>query len=212
MPRLPVLLACLLTGLSATGAASERRTPILLPCEDCEGALDGLPKDLPAITRIAPAGEPGTALRLTGIVRDRHGQPRAGVIVYAHQTDALGVYPPLPTAAGEAAMRHGRLRGWARTDAAGRYTFDTIRPGRYPQSDMPAHIHLYIVAPGCALYYIDDVQFEDDPALTPAKRRASDIGRGGRGIVMPVLRNGVWQVSRDIALGRNVRGYPRCAP
>lgn len=77
---------------------------------------------------------------------------------------------------------------------------------------MPQHIHLYVIEPGCALYYIDDVLFRDDPHLTPAVAVKADQGRGGSGIVTPQRAGNGWLAQRDITLGRNVPGYPSCTP
>jgi protocatechuate 3,4-dioxygenase beta subunit len=181
-------------------------TPVVgLPCDGCELALDGLPGDLSAVTRLAPVDEPGELMQLSGIVADTRGRPQAGIILYAHQTDAAGSYPPATPP-----HRHGRLRAWARTDAEGRYTFHTVRPGAYPGSNSPQHIHLHVIEPGCALYYIADVQFRDDPLLTAALLARIDDARGGSGLVQPVKRDGAWQVQRDIVLGQGVNGYPAC--
>jgi protocatechuate 3,4-dioxygenase beta subunit len=178
-----------------------------LPCEGCEAVFDGMPTALAAVARIGPAGEPGTPMRLEGTVRDAKGVPARGIVVYAYHTDAKGVYPPDAGAATEAARRHGRLRGWARTGRDGRYRFDTIRPAAYPSRDAPEHVHLHVIEPGRATYYIDDVEFDDDALLTPARRRRP--GRGGLGIVRPRSENGMWLVTRDIALGQGVPGYPK---
>ena len=205
--RVVVLLAL------AACAPSRAATPIVgLPCEDCEVPLVGLPADPPSIASLAPAGEPGERLRLTGRVTDAAGRPRGGVVVYAHQTDRQGVYPGERADADPGIQRHGRLRAWATSDADGAYTFLTVRPGSYPGSTMPQHIHLYVIERGCALYYIDDVLFRDDPYLTPAAARKADRGRGGSGIVTPVRRAGEWQARRDIVLGRRIPGYPACRP
>ncbi len=153
--------------------------------------------------RVAPAGETGEPMRITGTVRDRDNRPAAGIIVYAYQTDAAGSYPPSTT-------RHGRLRGWVKTDAAGRYQFDTIRPGGYPNTTIPQHVHLHVIEPGRATYYIDEMVFSDDPRLTPENRRSLVTGRGGPGLVTPVREpSGGWSVVRDITLGQSVPGYPR---
>ena len=107
------------------------------------------------------------------------------------------------------AVRHGRLRGWAKTDEQGRYGFKTIRPGGYPDTDMPAHVHMHVIEVGRCTYYIDDIMFEDDPRLTAEKRRQLTAGRGGNGVVQPVRNSqGVWTVVRDIHLGENIPGYP----
>ena len=207
--RAPILLFL----LAACSRVDAGTTPIVgLPCEDCEVPLIGMP-DAPAVTaRLAPADEPGQRLRLHGQVTDAQGRARQGVIVYAHQTNTQGIYPGEKTDDDLGIQRHGRLRAWATTDAAGNYTFLTVRPGSYPGTRMPQHIHLYVIERGCALYYIDDVLFRDDPHLTPAVARKAVQGRGGTGIVTPVRVADGWQATRDIVLGRGISGYPGCTP
>ena len=139
------------------------------------------------------------------------GKPRANVVVYAYQTDAAGIYPPPEKSLSRWADRHGRLRGWAVSDANGKYTFDTIRPASYPGQSVPQHIHLHVIERGCATYYIDEVLFTDDPMLTE-EERGERPERGGSGLTTPTRDQaiGTWQVVRDIHLGRNIPGYPGC--
>jgi protocatechuate 3,4-dioxygenase beta subunit len=184
----------------APGAARE---PIVgLPCENCDLVFVGMPPTLSAESRIAPAGEPGEPLRIVGTVLDAAGRPAAGIVVYAYQTDATGHYPG-------GAVRHGRLRGWAKTDAQGRYAFDTVRPGGYPGTDIPQHVHMHVIEPGRCTYYIDDLLFADDPRLTAAQRASYDRGRGASGVATPVKgADGAWSARRDIRLGEKIPGYP----
>src|SRR5688572_22284908 len=111
MRRTHLFVLCLLA--SACAFANE---PVVgLPCEGCEAVFEGAP-DKPAVkARIAPVGEPGEPLVLTGLVTGSDGKPRAGVIVYAYQTDAGGIYPRPAKSLGRWPDRHGRLRGWALT-------------------------------------------------------------------------------------------------
>jgi protocatechuate 3,4-dioxygenase beta subunit len=130
------------------------------------------------------------------------------VIVYGYQTDRNGIYPPVFPPRSSASNFHGRLRGWVRTDARGRYTFDTIRPGSYGGN--PEHVHLHVIEPGCATYIIDDQWFADDPnylALAPAQRPP---GHGGSGIGTLERRGKGWYVERDIHLGEGIQGYEPC--
>lgn len=172
------------------------------PCEGCENVFAGMPANPTQEARIAPVGEPGEPMVIRGTVRTLAGDPAPGVIVYAYHTNAAGIYPKADT-------RHGALRGWARTDAVGHYRFDTIRPGHYPGRHVPQHVHMHVVEPGYATYYVDSIVFDDDPLLTPNQIRDHYRGgRGGRGLAHPVKdEQGVWQVRRDIVLGKNVPGY-----
>ncbi|WP_310095847.1 hypothetical protein [Pseudoxanthomonas sacheonensis] len=195
--------------LAASGSVHSREPVVGLPCEGCEAVFEGLPQSIPARSRIAPLGEPGQPMTVTGRVYGADGKPRSGVVIYAYQTNARGIYPVPARSSGQASSRHGSLRGWVRTGADGRYTFDTIRPGSYPTRDVPAHIHMHVIEPRCATYYIGDIMFTDDPLLTPGERNRK-TGRAGNGIATPTRSNGRWQVARDIRLGKNIPGYPGC--
>lgn len=202
------------TSIGAFPDAEAPSTPVQeaiagLPCEGCEAVFVGMPANLESRARIAPRDEKGERMVLSGRVLDAQGEPRAKVIVYAYHTDAGGIYPRPAKSLGGAADRHGRLRGWALSDADGRYSFETIRPAPYPGGSAPAHVHMHVIERGCATYYIDEILFTDDPILKP-QVRDSQPRRGGSGVVTPARVAGVWQVTRDIHLGRNIPGYPGC--
>lgn len=209
-------LVCM-SGLALVPANARARVqldePVVgLPCEGCEAVFQGRPATLASTARIAPSNEPGEPLTLTGRVLGADGSPRGGVIVYAYQTNARGVYPPPARRSGQAGDRHGALRGWAVSGPDGRYTFETIRPGAYPTREAPAHVHMHVIERGCATYYLEDVMFADDPLLTPAARQQLSNGRGGPGIVTPVRQGRAWHVTRNIHLGAEIPGYPGCRP
>lgn len=211
------LLAGLVTGTSTLAIArvmwpQTPREPIVgLPCEGCEAVFDGLPSTIPARTRLTSANEPGEPMLLHGRVRDVQGRPRAGIIVYAYQTDRDGMYRRIARGVGIAAARHGQLRGWARSDANGDFAFDTIRPGHYPGRETPQHVHLHVIEPGCATYYIDDAMFLDDPVLAATRHGLPLDDRGGSGLLLPERIDGLWHARRDIVLGLGVAGARDCA-
>jgi protocatechuate 3,4-dioxygenase beta subunit len=197
----------------ATPISAQRpKEPIVgLPCEGCEAVFDGLPVQINSRARIANRSEKGVPMIVVGKVLDSNGKPKSGVIVYAYQTNSSGIYPESSAVRDPETRRQGTLRAWVKTDTSGRYALDTIRPGSYPNSDLPEHIHFHIVEPGCSTYYIDDIMFTDDPKLTPKQIRRIAKNRGGNGISTPVMKEGVWHVTRDIYLGKNIPGYRACA-
>lgn len=198
--------------LACVAALATAREPIVgRPCEGCEAVFQGLPSTLATEARIATAVDPGEPLVIEGTVRDRRGKPVAGVVVYAYHTNARGIYPTDERFPGMAAARHGKLRGWVETDAAGTYRFRTIRPGGYPGTDIPQHVHMHVLEPGRCTYYVDDVLFEDDPRLTKQQRERLTVGRGGSGVVTPKRDgSGPWIARRDIVLGAGIEDYAAC--
>jgi protocatechuate 3,4-dioxygenase beta subunit len=202
------LLATAAVFAAVPSRAAEGRVPIIGgPCENCEAVFDGMPKEFPSRARIAPKDEPGAPMRIEGTVIDGQGVPAAGIIVYAYHTDNRGIYPRDPSMSDPAA-RHGRLRAWVMTDHDGRYVFDTIRPAGYPNTRIPAHVHMHIIEPECCTYYIDEINFSDDDRL-PAGDRERRHARGGSGLVTPKQdKDGVIVVVRDIRLGANVPNHP----
>jgi protocatechuate 3,4-dioxygenase beta subunit len=113
---------------------------------------------------IPPAGEPGVALSVEGRVLLASGAPATGVEVYVYHTDARGYYSP-----DGRDERNPRLRGWLRTTSDGRYQLRTIRPGPYPNSGPPAHIHYEVSAASGVQRF--ELVFEGDARLTDDIRR-----------------------------------------
>ncbi len=204
------LLVLLLLVVATVSAQSQREPVVGLPCEGCEAAFNGVPAHLSSRARIAPKSEPGAPMIVVGRVFNPKGQPQPGIVIYAYQTNRKGIYPESPAVRDFETRRQGTLRAWVKTDASGRYAFDTIRPGSYPADDIPQHIHFHVIEPGCSTYYVDDIMFTDDPKLTPKQIRRIAKNRGGNGISAPLKKDGVWYVTRDIHLGRSVPGYRTC--
>ncbi len=120
------------------------------------------PADVTNTGMIAPAGEPGQRLRISGQVFAPDGAtPVAGVFVYAYQTGADGLYQNDPT------TRIARLHGWAKTDEHGRFEFVTIHPGAYPNRQVAAHVHFHVWGAGYPLQWTNELLFEGDTLLKP---------------------------------------------
>lgn len=175
------------------------------PCEDCQLMFEGIPSQLTSSTNLAPPDEPGEQLEISGTIYQQDGKtPAAGVVLYVYHTDNKGLYSKAPGQ--KFGVLHGHLRGWVKSDADGRYRFNTIRPASYPNSKNPQHIHPIVYEPAKGYYWIDEYLFDDDPVLTENERSHLQ-GRGGAGIITLIKSTSGWVGKRDIILGQNVPGY-----
>jgi protocatechuate 3,4-dioxygenase beta subunit len=184
-------------------AALAALAPHTAAAQDCDTCgVREAPRALRATATLAPAGEPGDPLVISGTVFQPDGRtPVPGAVVYAYHANAAGVYPKRGGESGIARW-HGYLRGWARTDARGRFEFRTVRPGTYPTRAEPAHVHFELLAPDGRGYAINDLIDDADP-LVDARWRARMSNRGGSGIAR-FTRDaaGVWHARRDVVLER----------
>jgi protocatechuate 3,4-dioxygenase beta subunit len=119
---------------------------------------------------LAPPGEPGEPMLIEGRILAPDGRGLPNVELYVYQTDARGLY-----SASGSDERNPRLRARFRTDAEGRYQFRTIKPGPYPNSGPPAHIHLEVSPlPGSTERF--EIVFEGDPRLNADIRKDATPG------------------------------------
>lgn len=114
--------------------------------------------------QIAPVGEPGTRLIVTGIVKTLDCQeiiPNTELDIW--QANDAAIYD-----------NNGfHLRGKVYSNNAGFYSFETIWPGKYLNGNQfrPRHIHLKVTTPGfpvftTQLYFEGDTSIPDDPAAS----------------------------------------------
>ena len=90
-----------------------------------------------------------------------------------------------------------RLLGYLRSDAQGRYSFATIKPGSYPNSRNPAHIHFEVSAPGHEPR-VYEIVFEGDPHISDRFREQARQPYGGVVIVSERATGGRLEVTHDI--------------
>lgn len=154
--------------------------------------VGGGAREAPWTTAIPDESEPGERLVLSGTVFGSDGRPCEGVTVYAYHTDARGLYRRKP-------WGRPRLRGWARTNAEGRYEFHTIQPGPYPMRQNPAHIHMSIAIPGKVEWWIPELRFSGDPLLS-AEETGREARKGAFASIRPLEQqaNGTLRCVRDI--------------
>ena len=123
------------------------------------------PASAPSTGRVTPTNEPGPPLTVSGTVVGSDGKPIGGASLYIYQTDHEGYYGVKPASDN----RNPRLKLFLRSDAHGAWSFETIKPGSYPNSRIPAHIHFEVSAAGRAAN-IFEIVFEGDSFITDAMR------------------------------------------
>jgi protocatechuate 3,4-dioxygenase beta subunit len=124
------------------------------------------PASAPSSGRVAPQGEPGQPLQVSGVVVGSDGKPVSNASLYIYQTDHEGYYGVKP----QSDNRNPRLKLFLRSDATGAWAFETVKPGSYPNSRAPSHIHFEVSAPGRSPK-IFEIVFEGDPFVTAEMRR-----------------------------------------
>ena len=144
----------------------------------------------PAATLVTPV-EPGEPLVVSGRVLEEDGSPVGGALLYVYQTDNDGVYSSKGGNAGSMGdSLNPRLFGFMRTGTDGKYEFRTIKPGQYPNSGPPAHVH-YEVTAYRHEKKVTELMFEGDSRMDAKSRRAfekdgfiiSKLDRGDDGIL-----------------------------
>lgn len=122
----------------------------------------------------------GPRIRVEGRVLDGAGEPVRDAMLEIWQADAEGRHP-------RPGDPPGGFRGFGRTrtDADGRFAFDTVRPGRVPgpgNSTQAPHLSLSVFARGLLnrlhtrVYFADEAEANAaDPVLSlvPEERRAT---------------------------------------
>ncbi len=165
-------------GYKSTVLRSPRRALFSLPQSAGEmtgpvfghGMLDPLDNDL--IRNYAADGEAiGQRIVVHGQVLDENARPVAGTLIEIWQANAGGRYRHLRDQYVAALDPNFGGGGRCLSDAEGKYTFRTIRPGPYPWRNngsewRPAHIHLSIFGHAFAQRLVTQLYFEGDPLIS----------------------------------------------
>lgn len=167
-----------------------------------------VPESSPSTVVIAGKDESGERLVVTGRTLDG-STPVAGVSLFVFHTDAKGRYAPgMNNQEGEF---QPRLHGAMRTDAAGRYQYETTRPGSYDNG--PSHVHYIVTARGYKSLLLA-LQFQDDPIVMRLVKAGTPLlspdafkngpckSRPDCVLTQPVIKDaqGISRVTRDIQM------------
>jgi protocatechuate 3,4-dioxygenase, beta subunit len=161
----------------STAYRSPRRAPLSLPQSIGElsgpafghSALDPLDNDL--IRNYATTGDAiGERIIVHGTVLDENGRSVPGALIEIWQANAGGKYRHVNDTYMAALDPNFGGCGRVVSDADGRYSFRTIRPGPYPFPNdgcawRPAHIHLSIFGHAFVQRLVTQIYFEGDPLI-----------------------------------------------
>jgi protocatechuate 3,4-dioxygenase beta subunit len=167
-------------------------TPIVVTCARAQTAHEA-PADAPSRITIADTAEPGTRLAVSGRVLGADDRPVPGASIYVYHTDAKGEYVRGSTGGND----RPRLFGYMRSDSEGRYGFSTIRPGSYPNSRIPGHVHFEVKAPGHPTR-IYEIVFAGDPFIRDQFREQARLPYGAVAIVETRTVGGGVVVEHDV--------------
>jgi protocatechuate 3,4-dioxygenase beta subunit len=130
-----------------------------------------------SITIVTPK-EPGKRLRARMHLIEEDESPSVGALVYFYHTDAKGDYGPndaqVPLTGSD--NNYSRLFGYAVTDSHGTIEIHTIRPGGYPDSEFPEHIHVRIFCQDKRSFGAE-IWFDDDPRVNREAREEASRDR-----------------------------------
>lgn len=114
---------------------------------------------------IAAKTEPGTRITVKGTIVNYEGKPLGGRVIYVYQTSSVGWYSDTAPhiLKNEGDRLHARLFGYFKTNEKGGFEFETIKPHGYPNSSLPAHIHIEI--PILNHDFVSELLFDDDDRL-----------------------------------------------
>ncbi len=202
-------LTLLVTLILTTTCYSQTNKPVGGGCDGCELMYSDMPQNISSISYSPAWNSAGQKLLITGKAYKQDGlTPAANIIIYYWQTNHKGYYVD-KNDLNIHVKRHGYIRGWVKSDNQGRYSIYTIKPGAYPNKDIPAHIHLSIKEPDIKdEYYVDNLVFDYDPLLTTEKRKALK-NRGGSGLLRTLKGKNILIAEHNIILGLNIPNYPK---
>jgi hypothetical protein len=130
---------------------------------------------------IAPRGEPGTPMILSGRVLSRDRRPLAGVTMFVYHADASGRYMAAGDPTGDP-----RLSGVLRTNERGEYRVHSVWPGQ--EGGAPPHLHYEVWGRGIPrVAAAIDLERRDPLAFdAPRPPTTTPIRPGRRGAGAPV--------------------------
>ena len=148
-----------LASLPLGHTATERQAPAFSP-----------QRHAPITDLTGGKGAQGERIIVAGQVRDEDGRPQPGVMIEIWQANAAGRYDHARDQHDAPLDPNFHGIGRVFSDAEGRYSFTSIKPGAYPWRNhhnawRPNHIHYSLFGAGYAQRLITQMYFPGDPLL-----------------------------------------------
>ena len=122
------------------------------------------------LTTNAATGKPalGERIVVAGRVVEEDGRPVPNALVEVWQANSAGRYPHVADRHDAPLDENFLGAGRVVTDAEGRYSFTTIKPGAYPWPNnynawRPAHVHFSLFGPAFVTRLVTQMYFPGDP-------------------------------------------------
>ncbi|MEC7946912.1 MAG: hypothetical protein VX265_05045 [Myxococcota bacterium] len=149
-------------------------------CEATASDVEGpyYTADAPEVVALAEPGEPGTRIRIEGLLVDAADCESAlpGFVVDLWHADDGGVYDNVGY----------KLRGRVTAADDGSFAFETILPGRYDTRPV-RHIHFKVWSADGAEVLTSQIYFEGDEDYSPAVHTGPVVALDGAGVGQLVL-------------------------
>lgn len=169
MARVVAHTVMMLAGAFATHSVLAQADPFWL--KSWNEAQQSRPAHIDSTGRIATPTEPGTPLSIQGMIVEPDGRtPAAGVVVHAYHRDQQG----FDFGKDDREFTTWRLQGWAKTDADGEFTFDTIRPAPDHMGRDAAHVHFTLESAKYGRQWAETIYLSDDPQVSRKVREESE--------------------------------------
>jgi protocatechuate 3,4-dioxygenase beta subunit len=194
-----VLISCNKNTSKPTEVVQVNTVEFNKKCEDQDAPVEcyfeNMPTSLGNEIIIASSDEKGEKMIIEGQVFDKNRNPYPNVLLYFYHTNHAGIYTTKGNEKGVQKF-HGYLHGWCKTNEEGKYILKSIRPSPYPNSNIPAHIHIAVKEPSNnPPFFINDFVFKDDEFVNETYKASLKKFnfKGGDGIIdLQKNKEGIW--------------------
>ena len=133
-------------------------------------AVESRPENVSHTSIIVSPNEPGIPFIINGQIFKPNGREVANnVLIHLYHRDHAGFDFGL----NDKVLSTWRLKGWAKTNSAGKFEFHTIRPAPDHIGREGGHFHFTVVSADYGKQWIQKIHFLDDPKISKKEKQKS---------------------------------------